>query len=852
MSFVPFISSGASSRLHYVLVRKVESALSPESVDDIISAEMRSIVEKFTEAKVSLQVCEEYLKILLYCITVSTVSLPALDSVLPHAVNLAEAGSSISEKRMGYLFCAEVMPTGHELQLMLVNTLRKDLASQNLVNISLALNYLIQCPSEDVIPAIQSRLRDLLVHNSPQIRRRALLAVKALSTFDSDLLSGSPHDIIKRIWDSDESVCNAALVTASKLCDVYTPILTEVRYAVNALFRETWAKHHDTRRSVLIRSLDTLRTMGHVEFNIPLLSKVIRRAARQNDFALIRSAFLYLVPLHAELLPASSTSVPVSPVAYVRSLLTSREPNQQYLFLTCLECLDPQSWAGITPEIPAVLEQWEVEHIMKFLDHHDSVLRKKTIVILNRVDPKIISSYYEAALQNILNRLGDEKVKLALPLFEVLEVQAGMDGERYARDVITLLRQIEAPSNTDGHIFEDVIDIILSFVRQSSSEFMRSTSNCLLTSLLDTKVQLGSTTMVIMAALACENSGQLVSVSWIRILEALSFRIAFCPIPVQDACLLSMLRIAADCSEVSPQVLAAVSKLKEVSGRHIKRRCAQFIQISSDKKLLHQIVHTARSSTLPDFLEALQNYQAKKNPLSSASSSPRSPQSRSRESEPLSASKLRYSAYDAPVPTLRLQGRTSSNSNHDSESSALGFPRVFTSTGLSNGGELTLMASTTEFESEMSATINSDELPNTISKPDDATTRNDLIAFDSPFVPDPSESSQMSGSLASQMRFGDVWEDSNAEAHGWYGKSIDQVLRRIQIMDPSNVDLCVIDTSLPPFLGELKVMVRFKAHTSMTSCAVLRLKESEEESCLWKLRGDLPLYAMVKNILTED
>ncbi|KAJ3810385.1 armadillo-type protein [Lentinula aff. lateritia] len=852
MSFVPFISSGASSRLHYVLVRRVESAPSPESVDDIISAEMRSIVEKFTEGKVSSKVCEEYLKIILYCITVSTVLLPALHSILPHAVNLAEAGSSISEKRMGYLFCAEVMPTGHELQLMLVNTLRKDLESQNLANISLALNHLIQCPSEDVIPAIQSRLRNLLVHNSPQIRRRALLAVKVLSTFDSDLLSGSPHDIIERIWDSDETVCNAALLTASKLCQVYTPILPEVRDTVNALFCETWAKHHNTRRSVLIRSLDALRTMGHVEFDIPLLSEVIRRAARQNDYALIRSAFLYLAPLHAGLLTASSSSVPVAPVAYVRSMLTSRESNQQYLFLTCLECLDPQLWAGTTPEIPAVLEQREVEHIMKFLDHHDSVLRKKTIVILNRVDPNIISSYYGATLQNILNRLGDEKVKLALPLFEVLEVQAGMDGERYARDVLTLLRQIEAPSSTDGHIFEHVIDIILSFVRQSSGEFMRSTSNCLLTSLLDTKVQLGSTTMVIMAALACENSGQL-SVSWIRILEALSFRIAFCPIPVQDACLLSMLRIAADCSEVSSQVLAAVSKLKEVSGRHIKRRCEQFIQTSSDKKLLHQIADTARSSTLPDFLEALQNHQARKNPRSSSSSpSPRSPQGRSRASEPLSASKLRYSAYDAPVPTLRLQGRTSSNSNYDSESSALGFPRGFTSTELSNGGELTLMASTREFESEMSASINSDELPNTISNPNDATTRIDLIAFDSPFVPDPSESSQMSGPFASEMSFGDVWEGSDAEARGWYGKSIDQLLRRIQIMDPSNVDLCVIDTLLPPFLGELKVMVRFKAHTSMTSCAVLRLKESEEESCLWKLRGDLPLYAMVKNILTED
>lgn len=37
------------------------------------------------------------------------------------------------------------------------------------------------------------------------------------------------------------------------------------------------------------------------------------------------------------------------------------------------------------------------------------------------------------------------------------------------------------------------------------------------------------------------------------------------------------------------------------------------------------------------------------------------------------------------------------------------------------------MASTTEFESEMSATINSDELPNTISKPDDAVSFSDII-----------------------------------------------------------------------------------------------------------------------------
>ena len=64
-----------------------------------------------------------------------------LEFALPHAINLAEAAQKVQDKRTGmfvaigceaslqfhtgYLFCAEVMPPEHELQLMLVNSIRK-------------------------------------------------------------------------------------------------------------------------------------------------------------------------------------------------------------------------------------------------------------------------------------------------------------------------------------------------------------------------------------------------------------------------------------------------------------------------------------------------------------------------------------------------------------------------------------------------------------------------------------------------------------------------------------------------------------------------------------------------------
>ena len=81
--------------------------------------------------------------ILLYCAVTFTGSpRPDLGFALPKAINLAEIGRSMSDKRVGrcyitqivsrvgsrligYLFCVELMPPDHPANLLLVNTLRK-------------------------------------------------------------------------------------------------------------------------------------------------------------------------------------------------------------------------------------------------------------------------------------------------------------------------------------------------------------------------------------------------------------------------------------------------------------------------------------------------------------------------------------------------------------------------------------------------------------------------------------------------------------------------------------------------------------------------------------------------------
>ncbi len=98
----------------------------------------------------------------------------------------------------------------------------------------------------------------------------------------------------------------------------------------------------------------------------------------------------------------SNKHVRTHPVETIRSYLSSRNPNDHYLFMSCLDLLHVSLWAGnaSTPTLTTtaqtdlsgsavnaavkssnsinelVLEQWEVERIMSFLTSGDRLIWK--------------------------------------------------------------------------------------------------------------------------------------------------------------------------------------------------------------------------------------------------------------------------------------------------------------------------------------------------------------------------------------------------------------------------------------------------------------------------------------------
>ncbi|KAF9237513.1 armadillo-type protein [Melanogaster broomeanus] len=706
---VPFVSSGAMTRTHYALVRKVEGATSPQAADQVILSELDVIRQNLQRPHLSIKQCKECLILLMYCTMSLTTTGPGdLDFSFPHAINLAELGQSLMDKKIGYIFCVELMPSSHELQLMLVNTLRKDLESPSIARICLALDVLTQTSNEDVIPAVETRLQSLLRHESVVVRKHAYIAYYTLFRHDTEHLL--------RLED--------ALIQPNRWTDPFV-------------------------------AGSTLTAVG----------KALRDAQENLSF---------------------------SPVASIRHLLPSSDPNDQYLFVSCLSCLGPSTWAGTLGGTTAVLDEWEVQEVMKLLDSRDPLIRKMTLKVLHSIDPTIVETYYLQSLQRLSPTLPlDSKSEYVIRLLEVVDMQHGDDVDQYAKHLKDLFAVVEGRKQgwTENlAVLESSVTQVLNGIRDRDASFRISCVTALAMCMWDRH------SMVVISALVCEYCGK-ISTSPLEMLRGLASRLAsIFAASVQDACILSMLRLTAECDEVPEDVISTVHGLSQFAGRHLRRRCDQFLALSTQRRVLADVISRAPSSSLPDFLSALTSYQAKRSDSSGFSPSGTAALQR----------KLRYEAYAAPQPVRGLRHLPKSRTR-----------------------SLSRASDTSQSLNELARTITPGELTLTAAK----------ISFDMiQKVREFSRASRTPGLV--ERPSGDDLAGANA--------SMDAIVRLLQSLQ---YRMRVIALDQPSFEGELKVLVQ---GSTPEKCAALRLREGDDESCLWRLHcEELEMRTAIKRLLEE-
>ncbi|TYJ23061.1 hypothetical protein E1A91_A08G165600v1 [Gossypium mustelinum] len=114
-------------------------------------------------------------------------------------------------KRTGYLAVTLFLNEDHDLIILIVNTIQKDLKSDNYLVVCVALNAVCKLINEETIPAVLPQIVELLAHPKEAVRKKAIMALHRFYQKSPSSVSHLVSNFRKRLCDNDPGVMGATL-----------------------------------------------------------------------------------------------------------------------------------------------------------------------------------------------------------------------------------------------------------------------------------------------------------------------------------------------------------------------------------------------------------------------------------------------------------------------------------------------------------------------------------------------------------------------------------------------------------------------------------------------------------------
>ena len=200
---------GLASWLH-----QVTSCLDGDQEREIVTRQLEVIVTKLSGKSVSPGVAGDCLVRLVH------IHLLGYDTsrAFIHCVKQAGAGSILSRK-MGYLAVSVLIPPSHDLMVLVTNSILRDLASTNLVDIQLGLvaaANLITRSLISLVPVLVEKVITLLRHSCHLVRKKSVTLLDHLCDLEPSCWSEVCSSVIGCLGDPNPSIAVASVQVLSK------------------------------------------------------------------------------------------------------------------------------------------------------------------------------------------------------------------------------------------------------------------------------------------------------------------------------------------------------------------------------------------------------------------------------------------------------------------------------------------------------------------------------------------------------------------------------------------------------------------------------------------------------------
>uniref|UniRef100_A0A7N0U3X3 Clathrin/coatomer adaptor adaptin-like N-terminal domain-containing protein n=1 Tax=Kalanchoe fedtschenkoi TaxID=63787 RepID=A0A7N0U3X3_KALFE len=248
------------------LVKSIGEARSKAEEDRIVMQEIETLKKRIVEPDIPKRKMKEYIMRLVY------VEMLGHDASFGYiyAVKMTH-DDNLLLKRTGYLAVTLFLNEDHDLIILIVNTIQKDLKSDNYLVVCAALNAVCKLINEETIPAVLPQVVELLNHPKEAVRKKAVMALHRFHQRSPPSVSHLVPNFRKRLCDNDPGVMGATLyplhdligVDASPYKDLVGSFVSILKQVTERRLPKSYEYHQMPAPFIQIRLLKNLELLGN-------------------------------------------------------------------------------------------------------------------------------------------------------------------------------------------------------------------------------------------------------------------------------------------------------------------------------------------------------------------------------------------------------------------------------------------------------------------------------------------------------------------------------------------------------------------------------------------------------------
>ncbi|KAK7250707.1 hypothetical protein RIF29_33313 [Crotalaria pallida] len=362
------------------LVKSIGEARSKAEEDRIVLREIDTLKGRISDPDIPKRKMKEFIIRLVY------VEMLGHDASFGHihAVKMTH-DDSLLLKRTGYLAVTLFLNEDHDLIILIVNTIQKDLKSDNYLAVCAALDATCRLINEETIPAVLPQVVDLLGHSKEAVRKKAVMALHRFYQKSPSQLSHLVSNFRKRLCDNDPGVMGATLcplydlitIDVNAYKDLVVSFVSILKQVAERRLPKSYDYHQMPAPFIQIKLLKILALLGSgdkqaSEHMYTVIGDIIRKGDSSSN---IGNAILYeCICCVSSIYPNPKLLEAAADV--IAKFLKSDSHNLKYMGIDALGRLIKLS--------PHIAEQHQLA-VIDCLEDPDDTLKRKTFELLYKM-----------------------------------------------------------------------------------------------------------------------------------------------------------------------------------------------------------------------------------------------------------------------------------------------------------------------------------------------------------------------------------------------------------------------------------------------------------------------------------